>query len=106
MPAPRRVARFTTTALNKGTRFIAPWAPGWAVAIHRGRRSSRVFRTPAAGGCEFESGGRRYELAAPQVYRDDNAVAMPPAIRFMLRSVINAPEFLRLDLAGEPGGLP
>lgn len=133
MPAPRWVARFNKAALNKGTRFIAPWAPGWAVVIHRGRRSGRIFRTPlwafrrgdtyvialtygagadwvrnviAAGGCELESGGRHYELAAPQVYRDDGAVDMPPAIRFMLRRVIKAPEFLRLNIAGELKGSP
>ena len=46
MPAPRWVARFNKAGLNKLTRFVAPWAPGWAVVIHRGRKSGRVFRTP------------------------------------------------------------
>ena len=100
--------------------MIAPWAPGWAVVIHRGRKSGRVFRTPlwafrrgnsyiialtygpgadwvrnvtAAGGCELESGGRRYRLANPHVYRDDRAAEMPAFIRFMLRRVIKAPDF-------------
>lgn len=89
MPAPRWVAEFNKTALNKGTRLIAPWAPGWAVVVHRGRKSGRVFR------------GRRYRLTNPRIYRDDAATDMPVPIRFMLRRVIKAPEFLRLDIADE-----
>ncbi|MCX2930453.1 nitroreductase family deazaflavin-dependent oxidoreductase [Mycobacterium sp. CVI_P3] len=126
MPAPRWVAKFNKAALNKVTRFVAPWAPGWAVVIHRGRKSGRVFRTPlwafrrgdgyvialtygpstdwvrnviAAGGCQIQSRGRHYELVNPQVYRDDSAEDMPAFIRFMLTRVIKAPEFLRLDIA-------
>ncbi|MBU9763732.1 nitroreductase family deazaflavin-dependent oxidoreductase [Mycobacterium sp. TNTM28] len=126
MPAPRWVAQANKFGLNKLTRFIAPWAPGWAVVIHRGRKSGRTFRTPlwafrrphgyvialtygpqadwvrnvlAAGGCELESRGHRYRLTAPQVYRDENATEMPAFIRFMLRRVIKAPEFLSLQIA-------
>ncbi|HZA09433.1 nitroreductase family deazaflavin-dependent oxidoreductase [Mycobacterium sp.] len=128
MPAPRWVARANKAALNRITKFVAPWAPGWAVVIHRGRRSGRTFRTPlwafrrrdkfvialtygsnsdwvrnvlAAGGCELESRRRRYQVASPQVYRDETAADMPAFIRFMLRNVIKAPEFLRLDVVGE-----
>ena len=128
MPAPRWVAKANKKGLNRLTKFIAPWAPGWAVVIHRGRKSGRVFRTPlwafrrrdgyvialtygssadwvrnvlAAGGCELESRRRHYQLAAPQVYRDENASEMPAFIRFMLRKVIKAPEFLSLDVVGE-----
>lgn len=128
MPAPRWVAKFNRVGLNKVTRFIAPWAPGWAVVVHRGRKSGRVFRTPlwafrrgnsyimaltygpdadwvrnvtAAGGCELESTGRRYRLANPTLYRDDRAAEMPPLIRFMLRRVVKTPDFLRLDVAEE-----
>lgn len=125
MPAPRWVAKLNKAALNKATRRIAAWAPGWAVVIHRGRKSGRVFRTPlwafrrgdafvialtygsesdwvrnvmAAGGCELESRGRRYRLANPRAYRDTEAADMPAPIRFMLTNVIKAPEFLRLDI--------
>ena len=128
MPAPRWVAKVNNKGLKRLTKFIAPWAPGWAVVIHRGRKSGRVFRTPlwafrrrdgyvialtygssadwvrnvlAAGGCELESRRRHYQLAAPQVYRDENASEMPAFIRFMLRKVIKAPEFLSLDVVGE-----
>ncbi|MGE2689447.1 nitroreductase family deazaflavin-dependent oxidoreductase [Mycolicibacterium pulveris] len=128
MPAPRWVARANKKVLNRITRFIAPWAPGWAVVIHRGRKSQRLYRTPlwafrrqggfvialtygseadwvrnvlAADGCEIESRGRRYQVGAPRLYHDENATDMPAFIRFMLRNVIKAPEFLRLDVVRE-----
>jgi deazaflavin-dependent oxidoreductase (nitroreductase family) len=128
MPAPRWVARANKAGLNRLTKLIAPWAPGWAVVIHRGRKSGRMFRTPlwafrrnggyvialtygpgadwvrnvlADGGCELETRRRRYQLGAPRLYRDENASDMPAFIRFMLRRVIKAPEFLSLDLVGE-----
>jgi deazaflavin-dependent oxidoreductase (nitroreductase family) len=130
MPAPRWVARANRSGLNRLTAFIAPWAPGWAVVVHRGRRSGRTFRTPlwafrrdggyvialtygpeadwvknvlAADGCELETRRRRYAVASPRVYRDERAGDMPAFIRFMLRKVIKAPEFLRVDVARELG---
>jgi deazaflavin-dependent oxidoreductase (nitroreductase family) len=128
MPAPRWVARANKVGLNRFTKYIAPWAPGWAVVVHRGRKSGRTFRTPlwafrrhngfvialtygpetdwvrnvlAAGGCELQTRRRRYQLGAPAVFRDDNATDMPAFIRFMLRRVIKAPEFLRLDIVSQ-----
>jgi len=128
MPAPRWLARANRTGLNRVTRFIAPWAPGWAVVIHRGRKSGRIFRTPlwafrrqggyvialtygsdtdwlrnvlAAGGCELETRRRRYQVRSPRVYRDENAADMPPFIQFMLRRVIKATEFASLDVVRE-----
>ncbi|WP_433661688.1 nitroreductase family deazaflavin-dependent oxidoreductase [Nocardia sp. CA-128927] len=128
MPAPRWVARANRIGLNRLTRFIAPWAPGWALVVHRGRKSGRIFRTPlwafrreggyvialtygpesdwvrnvlAAGGCQLESGRRRYEVDTPRVYRDDSAADTPPFIRFMLRSVLAAPDFLSVDIRRE-----
>jgi deazaflavin-dependent oxidoreductase (nitroreductase family) len=128
MPAPRWVARANKIGLNRFTKFIAPWAPGWGVVVHRGRKSGRTFRTPlwvfrrpngfvialtygpetdwvrnvlAAGGCELQTRRRRYQLGAPVVFRDENATDMPAFIRFMLRRVIKAPEFLRLDIVSQ-----
>lgn len=46
MPAPRWVARANKIGLNRFTKYIAPWAPGWAIVVHRGRKSGRTFRTP------------------------------------------------------------
>lgn len=125
MATPRWVAKLNKVGLNKVTRFIAPWAPGWAVVIHRGRKSGSVFRTPlwafrrgdsyvialtygpgadwvrnvlAAGGCQLASRRHRYEMASPQVYSDHDATDMPAFIRFVLRRVVKAPDFLRLDI--------
>lgn len=131
MPAPRWVARANKKTLNRITKFIAGWAPGWAVVIHRGRKSGKTFRTPlwafqrgngyvialtygsnadwlrnviAAEGCELETRRRRYRVGSPRVYRDERATSMPPFIRFMLRKVIKAPEFVSLDVIGEVPG--
>lgn len=128
MPAPRWVARANKIGLNRFTKYIAPWAPGWAVVVHRGRKSGRTFRTPlwafrrphgfvialtygpdtdwvrnvlAAGGCELQTRRRRYQLGDPVLFRDENATDMPAFIRFMLRRVIKAPEFLRLDIVSQ-----
>ncbi len=127
MPAPRWLARANKIGLNQITRVIAPWAPGWALVIHRGRKSGRTFRTPlwafrrqdryvialtygsdtdwvrnvlAAGGCELLTRRRHYKAGAPRLYRDPPAADMPPVIRFLLRRVIKAPEFLSLDVVG------
>ncbi len=128
MPAPRWVARANKIGLNRFTKYIAPWAPGWAIVVHRGRKSGRTFRTPlwafrrrngfvialtygpetdwvrnvlAAGGCELQTRRRRDQLGAPVVFRDEDATDMPAFIRFMLRRVIKAPEFLRLDIVSQ-----
>jgi deazaflavin-dependent oxidoreductase (nitroreductase family) len=128
MPAPRWVARANKVGLNRVTKYVAPWAPGWAVVIHRGRKSGRTFRTPvwafrrqdrwvialtygsnsdwvrnvlASGGCELEARRRHYQVGAPRVYRDENATDMPALIRLMLRRVIKAPEFLSVDIISE-----
>lgn len=128
MPAPRWVARANKAGLNRVTKFIAPWAPGWAVVVHRGRKSGKTFRTPlwafrrqdgfvialtygpeadwvrnviSAGGCELETRRRRYQVGDPRVYRDDNATDMPAFIRFMLRRVIKAPDFLSVEVVRE-----
>lgn len=128
MPAPRWVARANKIGLNRVTKFVATWAPGWAVVIHRGRRSGRTFRTPlwafrrgdgyvialtygsnadwvrnvlAAGGCELQTRRRRLQLGNPVLYRDEKASDMPPVIRFLLRRVIKAPDYLKLDVVRE-----
>ncbi|EUA26953.1 hypothetical protein I550_2089 [Mycobacterium intracellulare 1956] len=35
------------------------------------------------------------------MFRDEDATDMPAFIRFMLRKVIKAPEFLRLDIVSQ-----
>jgi hypothetical protein len=46
MPIPRIVARLNRIGLNRLTRRIAVWTPGFGVIVHRGRKSGREFRTP------------------------------------------------------------
>ncbi|EUA00603.1 hypothetical protein I547_4646 [Mycobacterium kansasii 824] len=54
---------------------------------------------PAVANCR--PGGGHYQLGAPTLFRDENATGMPKFIRFMLRWVIKAPEFLQLDVVRE-----
>ncbi|MGW4244700.1 nitroreductase family deazaflavin-dependent oxidoreductase [Nocardia sp. NPDC004722] len=122
MPMPRWVAQTNKFGLNQVTRLLAPWLPGWALVVHRGRKSGRTFRTPlwafrrgddfvialtygsrsdwvrnveAAGSFELVHLGRHVELTNPRVYHDPTAADMPLPIRLMLRYVLNVPEFLR-----------
>ena len=46
MPIPRRVGQWNKVGLNRLTRHIAPWMPGFGVIVHRGRRSGRRYQTP------------------------------------------------------------
>jgi hypothetical protein len=58
----------------------------------------------AAGGYEIAARRRRYQVGNPTVYRDDSASDMPAFIRFLLRGVLKAPEFLRVDVVRELAG--
>jgi len=71
------------------------------IALTYGSGADWVRNVLAAGGCELESRRRHYQLGAPRLYRDENASDMPAFIRFMLRRVIKAPEFLSLDIISE-----
>ncbi|HEY9525045.1 MAG TPA: nitroreductase family deazaflavin-dependent oxidoreductase, partial [Thermopolyspora sp.] len=89
MPLPQTMARLNRVGLNRVTRHLAPWVPGFGVVMHRGRRSGRPYQTPvnvfpkpggyvialtygadsdwvknvlAAGGCELRTRGRRVRL--------------------------------------------
>ena len=46
MPIPRIVGQWNKAGLNRVTKHIAPWTPGFGVVIHRGRRSGREYQTP------------------------------------------------------------
>src|SRR4051794_4023947 len=100
MELSRGVARFNKIVNNRIQRVYAWLLPPWAILIHRGRKSGRVFRTPvlafrkdgklliallygeksdwlrnmrAAGGGEFVRGGRKYSLGEPRVVDTDAA---------------------------------
>ncbi len=46
MPIPRIVRQWNKAGLNRVTKHIAPWTPGFGVVVHRGRRSSQLYQTP------------------------------------------------------------
>ena len=123
MPAPRWLARANRVGLNRLVSAVAPRAPGFGVIVHQGRRSGRSYRTPvnvfrrgerfvvaltygpesdwvqnvlAAGGCELETRGRRYQLNSPRLYRDESRSEMPVVVRGIL-GVLRVYHFLALD---------
>ncbi len=128
MPIPRVVARWNKVGLNRVTRHIAPWMPGFGVVVHRGRRSGKVYQTPvnvfatadgyvfaltygpgtdwvknvlAAGGCELRTGGRVISLTAPRLFHDEARRDIRPLERQALR-VMGVADFLSLKTAPEP----
>ena len=99
MPLPRTLARWNKVGLNRVTKHVAPWMPGFGVVAHAGRRSGRRYQTPvnvfpagggyllaltygpdsdwvknvlAAGGCELVTRGRTVRLVSPQLVHDEN----------------------------------
>jgi deazaflavin-dependent oxidoreductase (nitroreductase family) len=125
MPIPRRVGQWNKVGLNRLTRHIAPWLPGFGVIVHRGRRSGRRYRTPVnvfpvrdgylialtygpdtdwvknvldAGGCELETRGHTVRLVSPRLYHDEVRRGIRLPERQILR-VIGVADFLALTAA-------
>src|SRR5262245_28039933 len=46
MPLPRSLAEANKVGLNRVTRRVAPYLPGFGVVEHHGRKSGRLYRTP------------------------------------------------------------
>jgi deazaflavin-dependent oxidoreductase (nitroreductase family) len=119
----RIVARLNRVGLNRLTKLIFPWLPGFGVVVHRGRRSGRTYRTPvnvfrtphgyvialtygrsadwvqnvtAAGGCELVTRGRRLPVIAPRVFADDHRRDIRPVERQVLR-LFGVRDFLELQ---------
>jgi deazaflavin-dependent oxidoreductase (nitroreductase family) len=130
MPIPKAVGRWNKAGLNRVTKRIAPWMPGFGVVVHRGRRSGKEYQTPvnvfpaedgyvlaltygpdtdwvknvvAAGGCELRTGGRVVRLTAPRLFHDETRRDIRPLERQVLR-VIGVADFLSLKTA--PGAAP
>jgi deazaflavin-dependent oxidoreductase (nitroreductase family) len=122
MPIPRVVRRWNKAGLNRLTRHLAPWLPGFGVVVHRGRRTGRAYRTPvnvfpaatgyvialtygpdtdwvknvlAAGGCELLTGGHAVRLSAPRLYRDEQRRGIRPLERRILR-LLDVTDFIAL----------
>ena len=134
MPIPRKVGQWNKVGLNRLTRHIAPWLPGFGVVVHRGRRSGRRYRTPvnvfpdgdgylialtygpgtdwvknvmAAGGCELQTRGRTVRLVSPRLYHDETRRGIRPVERRILRA-IGVADFMALKAvsAGGPDSEP
>jgi deazaflavin-dependent oxidoreductase (nitroreductase family) len=125
MPLPKRLARFNRHVTNRVLGPVARLLPGFAVVLHTGRRSGRVYRTPvnlfrdgdryvialtygsdsqwvrnvlAAGAVDIETRGRRLHLVAPEVVRDAQRSLVPEPIRPIL-SLARVSEFMLLRRA-------
>jgi deazaflavin-dependent oxidoreductase (nitroreductase family) len=125
MPIPRVVRQWNKVGLNRVTRHIAPWVPGFGVVVHRGRRSGRLYQTPvnvfaaedgcvlaltygpdtdwvknvlAVGECELRTRGRVIRLVSPCVFHDEARRDIRPLERQVLRA-IGAADFLSLKAA-------
>src|SRR5215475_6536340 len=132
MPVPRRVRRWNKVGLNRVTRRVAPWMPGFGVVVHRGRRSGQQYQTPvnvfrtedgylfaltygadtdwvknvlAAGGCELRTRGHTVRLGSPRLYHDESRSGIRPLERQILRS-IGAADFLALQAAPSGSATP
>ena len=125
MPIPKVVGQWNKAGLNRLTRHIAPWMPGFGVIVHRGRRSGGRYQTPvnvfragngyvialtygrdsewvknvqAAGGCVVQTRGRHIRLVHPEVIHDPSQRMMPWPVRLILR-LIDVTDFLVLEPA-------
>ena len=125
MPIPQIVGRWNKAGLNRVTRHIAPWMPGFGVVVHSGRRSGRRYQTPvnvfpagdgyvialtygpgtdwvknvlAASGCELRTRGHTVRLTSPQVFHDESRHNIRPVERQVLR-VLGVADFLSLKRA-------
>jgi deazaflavin-dependent oxidoreductase (nitroreductase family) len=125
MPIPKAVARFNRVGLNRLTRHIAPFAPGFGLVVHQGRRSGRTYETPvnvfmtssgvrialtygadsewvknviAADGCRLRTRGRELTLSAPNLVHDSARAGIRPLERRIL-GVLGVDDFLDLSVA-------
>jgi deazaflavin-dependent oxidoreductase (nitroreductase family) len=129
MPLSGRMARFNRRATNRVTGMVAGWLPGFAVVVHRGRRSGREYRTPvnafrtqdgyrialtygaesdwvrnvlAAGECELTVRRRRVRVVEPRLGAAAARRWAPPVVRQVLGAV-GAEEYLDLKTAAGAG---
>ena len=132
MPVPKVVGRWNKAGLNRLTRHVAPWMPGFGVIVHRGRRSGRCYQTPvnvfsagdgyvialtygpdtdwaknvlAAGGCELRTRGQTIPLGAPRLFHDQSRPAIRPVERQVLR-ILHVADLLSLTPAPVSSAAP
>lgn len=125
----RWIAAFNLAVTNRITSRFAARLPGFGILTHVGRKSSRVYRTPvnvfrapdgflialtygresewvrnvvAAGGCELETRGVRYQLSAPTIVHDPTRRRFPLFVRIVLR-LIGANDLMQLSTSRANG---
>lgn len=121
--------RFRPVANRYLNRFTTPMArrlPGFALLIHRGRKTGRTYQTPinvfqrgddyfvfltygsdvqwvknvlASGTCSLERRGRIVELAEPELITDPELRPAPPLVRFVEQRLAGATQYLRMRAA-------
>ena len=117
----RWVAAFNLAVTNRITSRFAARLPGFGIVTHVGRKSGKVYRTPvnvfrapeeflialtygresewvknvmAAGGCQLETRGARYQLSEPTIIHDPTRGRFPIPVRMVLR-LIGANDFMQ-----------
>jgi deazaflavin-dependent oxidoreductase (nitroreductase family) len=118
----RWVAAFNLAVTNRITSRFAARLPGFGILTHVGRKSGRIYRTPvnvfrapdgfvialtygrdsewvknvlAAGGCQLETRGVRYQLSSPTIVHDPTRRRFPLFVRVILR-IIGANDFMQM----------
>ena len=121
----RWLAAFNLAVTNRITSRFAAWLPGFGIITHVGRKSGKVYRTPvnvfrarngflialtygtqsewvknvlAAGGCELETRGARYQLTAPTIVHDPTRQRFPLPAGIIL-GLVGANDSMQLAIA-------
>ena len=76
--------------------FRAP--NGFLIALTYGRESEWVKNVLAAGGCQLETRGVRYQLSAPTIMHDPTRGRFPLPVRAIL-GFVGANDFMQLSVA-------
>jgi deazaflavin-dependent oxidoreductase (nitroreductase family) len=124
----RWVAAFNLAVTNRITSRFAARLHGFGILTHVGRKSGKLYRTPvnvfrlsegflialtygrdsewvrnvlAAGGCQLETQGVRYQLVAPTIVHDPTRGRFPPFVRVVL-GLIGANDFMQLSTSQLP----
>jgi deazaflavin-dependent oxidoreductase (nitroreductase family) len=120
----RWLAKINIAFTNRITGLFAGWLPGFGILTHVGRKSGKVYRTPinvfrasngfiialtyssqsewvknalAAGGCELQTRGKKYQVSEPKVVHDPTRQRFPIPVRLALR-IVGADEYMELSV--------
>lgn len=123
MPLPDSVARLNRYVANPITRTFAGRVPWFALVVHRGRKSKRIYHTPvmafgaddgfvialtygadrdwvknvlAAGRCGLVIRSRRIKVNKPVIVEGESGMAQLPALPKPILKLLHVDQFLRL----------